>query len=137
KPGGTMVYASGTTDIIYSIEPPTSDPLAQTVLRYGLGVRGSSGMIRWGACATRGVLPLTAKASLFGADSTERLVFLGGIAVLRHSELGGNALIALTGPQETDLMVTVNFEGEIDNELLERIVGLVGFGHQRLARRID
>jgi hypothetical protein len=137
RPGGTMVYGSETADIVYSIEPPTSDALAQAVLRYGLGAQGSAGMIRWGACATNGVLPLTAKAGLFGVESTERLLFEGGIAVLRQSELGGTALLAFSGPRETDLVVTVNFEQTIDNQLLERIISLVGFGPQRLARRTD
>lgn len=137
RPGGTMVYGSDAVDIIYSIEPTTSDALVQAILQYGLGVEGSAGMIRWGACATSGILPLTAKASLFGVESTERLVFDGGVAVLRQSEERGNALLAIAGPAEDDLIVTVNFAGAIDNELLERIISLVGIGPQRLARRTD
>lgn len=130
-----MVYGLDAVDIVYSIEPSTSDAAVQAILRHGLGVDGSAGMIRWGACATSGVLPLTAKASLFGAELTERRLFDGGVAVLTQSEGRGSALLAFNGPGETDLIVTVNFERAIDNELLERIVSLVGFGPQRLARR--
>ena len=137
RPGGTMVYGSDEVTIIYSIEPATSDALVQSVLRYGLGVEGSAGMIRWGACATSGILPLTAKASLFGVESIERLLFDGGVANLRQSEERGNALLAISGPAEADLLVTVDFANAIDNELLERIISLVGIGPQRLARRTD
>lgn len=137
RPGGEMAFRSDTVDLVYSAERVASDALVRTILRYGLGVQGSAGMIRWGACATRGVLPLTAKTGLFGVESTERLLFDGGIAVLRQSENGGNALLAFAGPQETDLIVTVDFERKIDNELLERIISLVGIGPQRLARRTD
>lgn len=137
RPGGKMVYGSDTADIIYSIEPTTPDAVVQAILRYGLGVRGSAEMIRWGACATSGILPLTAKASLFGVESTERLLFGGGVAVLRQSEERGNALLAISGQEEIDLIVTVDFAGAIDNKLLERIISLVGIGPQRLARRTD
>jgi hypothetical protein len=137
KPGGPMTYGSDAASIMYSLEPAAADASMRAVLRYGLGVQGSAEMIRWGACATSGVLPLTAKASLFGVDSTQRLLFDGGIAVLRQSQDGGSALLAFAGPQESDLMVTVSFERAIDNELLEGIVSLVGIGPQRLARRTD
>lgn len=135
QPGGTMTFGSDAADIVYSLEAASTDPFVQTVLRYGLGIGGSAQMIRWGACATSGILPLTAKATLFGADSTQRLAFGGGIAVLRQSEDGGNVLLAFSGPDEADLLVTVDFEQNIDTELLERIVSLVGIGPQRLARR--
>jgi hypothetical protein len=137
RPGGAVAYRSDSAEIAYSAEAATSDALVRAMLRHGLGVEGSAGMIRWGACATSGVLPLTAKASLFGAESTERLLFAGGIAVLRQSRAGGNALLAFAGPQETDLIVHVDFERAIDTELLERIISLVGIGHQQLARRTD
>ena len=137
RPGGTMAYGSDTADIVYSLETAASDPFAEAVLRYGLGVEGSAEMIRWGACATGGVLPLAAKASLFGVESTQRLSFDGGIAVLRQSVDDGSALLAFSGPHETDLVVAVNFERSIDIQLLERIVSLVGLGPQRLARRTD
>ncbi len=137
RPGGTMVFGSDTVDIVYSIEPTSPDAFVRAILRYGLGVEGSAGMIRWGACATGGVLPLTAKASLFGVESTERLLFDGGVAVLRQSEERGNALMAFAGTEETDLIVTVDFEGTIDNRLLEQVISLVGIGPQKLARRTD
>lgn len=137
QPGGTMAYASETADIVYSLETAASDPFVQAVLRHGLGVKGSAEMIRWGACATSGVLPLTAKSTLFGVESTQRLLFDGGIAILRQSTDGGSALLAFSGTNETDLLITVNFERSIDTELLERIVSLIGIGPQRLARRTD
>ena len=60
RPGGMMVFGSETAEIVYSIEPAMSDAFVRAILRYGLGVDGSAEMIRWGACATGGVLPLTA-----------------------------------------------------------------------------
>ncbi|MDA1234992.1 MAG: hypothetical protein O3A53_09335, partial [Acidobacteria bacterium] len=137
RPGGMMVFGSETAEILYSIEPAMSDVFVRAILRYGLGVEGSADMIRWGACATGGVLPLTAKATLFGVESTQRLLFEGGVAILRQTKDGGNAHLAFVGPAETDLIVTVDFARTIDNELLERIISLVGIGPQRLARRTD
>lgn len=137
QPGGRMAYRSATADIVYSVEAAGAGSFVQAVLRHGLGVAGSAQMIRWGACATSGVLPLTAKATLFGVESTERLLFDDGIAVTRQANDGGSALLAFSGPDETDLVVTVNFERSIDSELLEQIVSLVGVGPQRLARRTD
>ena len=137
RPGGRMAFGSQAAEIVFSLEPATSDAFVRAVLRYGLGVDGPAEMIRWGACATSGVLPFTAKASLFGFESTQRLLFDGGIAILRRTKEGGNAHLAFSGPAETDLLVTVDFYRAIDNELLERIISLVGIGPQRLARRTD
>jgi len=137
RPGGMMVFGSQTAEIVYSLEPATLDAFVGGILRYGLGVEGSAEMIRWGACATGGVLPLTAKATLFGVESTQRLLFNGGVAILRQTKDGGNAHLAFVGPGDTDLFVTIDFARTIDNELLERILSLVGIGPQRLAGRTD
>jgi hypothetical protein len=137
RPGGTTAFGSDAAELVYSTEAVTSDPWAQAALRYGLGVQGSAGIIRWGACATSGVLPLTAKAALLGSGSAQRLLFDGGIAIVRRSGDGSSALLAFSGPEETDLIVTVNSTDEIDNQLLEEIVALAGLGPRRIARRTD